>query len=71
MKLNPNQDSTQPRIFEGSDYVHPWDAYVAKLNKPNSPSQQAVEKAKFTDKTYHWKQGGDGSIRSGNKRSSP
>ena len=28
MKLNPN--STRPQT---SDYVHPWDAYVAKLKK--------------------------------------
>jgi len=64
MKLNPNQDSTQPQT---SNYVHPWDAYVSKLNRPNPPSQQAVEKARFTDKTYHW--AGDNSVRSGDKRS--
>jgi hypothetical protein len=63
MKLRPN--STQQQT---SNYVHPWDAYVAKLNKPNPPSQEAIEKAKFVDKTYKWS--GDNSIRSGNKRSS-
>ena len=68
MKLKPNQDLTQPRIFEGSDYVHPWDAYVAKLNKPNPPSQQSVEQAQFVDKTYHWNQGGSDSVRPRNKR---
>ncbi len=52
-----------------NEYVHPWDAYVAKLNKPNPPSQQAVEKAKFVDKTYVWSR--DDSIRPRNKRSTP
>jgi len=61
MKLNPN--STRPQIFE--HYEHPWYKY---LNKPNPPSQEAIEKAKFVDKTYHWS--GDDSVRSRNKRSS-
>ena len=37
-----------------SEYVHPWDAYVAKLKKPKPPTPEAVEKAKFKDKTYTW-----------------
>ena len=61
MKLNPH--STQQQT---SKYVHPWDAYVAKLKEPNPPSQQDIEKAKFVDKTFNW--GGD--LRSGNKRAS-
>ena len=32
-------------------YEHPWYTF---LNKPNPPSPQAVEKAKFVDKTYKW-----------------
>ena len=60
MKLRP-QNSTQPQIFDGG-YEHPWYKF---LNKPNPPTQEAIEKAKFVDKTYHW--GGD--LRSGNKRS--
>ena len=32
----------------------------AVLIKPNPPSKEAVEKAKFVDKTYHW----SGSLRS-------
>ena len=51
MKLNPN--STQPRIFDGG-YVHPWYAYEDRLNKPNPPTPEAVEKAKFKDKTFKW-----------------
>ena len=71
MKLNPN--STRPQIFK--EYVHPWYEFndkqnvEARLNKPNPPTQQAVEQAKFVDKTYHWNPSGDGSVRPRNKRS--
>ena len=50
MKLR-TQNSTQPQIFENGDYVHPW---YEHLNKPNPPTPEAVEKAKFKDKTYNW-----------------
>ena len=33
-------------------YVHPWYEYV---NRPHPPTKEAVEKAKFVDKTYRWK----------------
>ena len=62
MKLRPN--STQQRT---SNYVHPWYDYVDKLNKPNPPTKEAIEKAKFVDKTYVWSR--DNSVRPGNKRS--
>ena len=62
MKLRNHQFSTQPRIFDGG-YEHPWYKY---LNKPNPPTQEAVEKAKFEDKTYRW----DGGIRPRNRRTS-
>ena len=82
MKLRNHQFSIQPRIFEGSEYVHPWYQYnynkialveyygknSLQLNRPNPPSKEAIEKAKFVDKTYQWS--GDNRIRSGNKRSS-
>ena len=61
MKLNPN--STRPQIFENGDYEHPW--YI-HLNKPNPPTQQEVEKARFKDKTYHWDRSSDNRPR--NKR---
>ena len=61
MKLRQH-NSPQPPIFDGG-YEHPWYKY---LNKPNPPTQEAIEKAKFVDKTFHW--GGD--LRSGNKRAS-
>ena len=63
MKLRNHQFSTQPRIFEGSEYEHPW---YKHLNKPKPPTPESIEKAKFIDKTYHW----NGGVRSGNKRSS-
>ena len=25
------------------------------LNRPNPPTKEAIEKAQFVDKTYHWK----------------
>ena len=66
MKLRNHQFSIQPRIFEGSVYVHPWydynktalveyygDQYL-QLNRPNPPSKEAVERARFIDKTFHW-----------------
>ena len=61
-------DGNYPRIFEGSTYSHPWYQHIAKengcvrksdqaipvLNRPNPPSKEAVERAKFVDKTYEW-----------------
>ncbi len=35
-----------------------------QLNRPNPPSKEAVERARFIDKTYEWK-GRSDSIRSG------
>ena len=68
MKLRNHQFSTQPRIFDGG-YEHPWYKHLDKeLKSPNPPTQEAIEKAKFVDKTYQWS--GDNRIRSGNKRSS-
>ena len=89
MKLRNHQFSIQPRIFEGSNYVHPWYEYTTNtpitdnenkfseknatvrnignkiLIKPNPPSKEAVERARFIDKTYEWKSR-DNSIRSRN-----
>ncbi len=79
MKLKNHQFSIQPRIFEGSNYVHPWYEYNFKkialveyygkdslqLNRPNPPSKEAVKRAKFVDKTYKWT-GRDSSVRSRN-----
>ena len=53
MKLRNHQFSTQPQIFSGG-YVHPWYEY---LNRPNPPTQEAIDKAKFVDKTFEWNRG--------------
>ena len=71
MKLRP-KTSIQPRIFDGG-YQHPWyersQTYVDdNLNRPNPPSKEAVEKAKFVDKTYQWVR--NNSVRPGGKRTS-
>ena len=69
MKLRPIPNSIQPRIFEGSEYVHPWYEHEDnKLIRPNPPSKEAVERAQFKDKTYHWQR--DDSVRPRNQRSS-
>jgi hypothetical protein len=77
MKLRNHQFSTQPRIFEGSTYEHPWYKHTSKspimewkesdnLIKPNPPTKEAIEKAKFVDKTYEWDRSDN--LRSRNKR---
>jgi len=59
MKLR-DQSSTQPQIFDGG-YVHPWYKHADnKLIKPNPPSKEAVERARFIDKTYYWNHGSTG-----------
>ena len=64
MKLRNHQFSTQPKIFKENGCVRRSDKAKPILNRPNPPSKEAIEKAKFVDKTYRW----DGGIRSGNKR---
>ena len=57
MKLKQNLSLIQRQIFKAEQ-----DAY---LKRPNPPTPEAVLKAQFVDKTYHWKNAG---IRSGDKR---
>ena len=69
--VHPSETSRRD-IYE--HYEHPWYKFNkdenknAKLIRPNPPSKELVKRAKFVDKTYHWK-GGDSDIRSGNERS--
>ena len=70
MRLRNHQFSTQPQIFER--YKHPWYEHNERLdkqelNRPNPPTQEAIEKAKFVDKTYEWDR--TNNIRPRNKRS--
>lgn len=53
MKLRNHQFSTQPRIFDGG-YEHPWYKHIDKIKPPNPPTNEAIKKAKFVDKTYRW-----------------
>ncbi len=67
-------ETTRADIYE--HYEHPWYKFnknqdsKARLIKPNPPTKEAIERAQFVDKTYHWKGGGD-SIRSRNERTDP
>jgi len=80
MKLNPNlthpliskHEVVHPTEITREVYDHPWHRHVRSLeaNKPiapNPPSKEAVERARFVDKTYHWN-GGSDSVRPRNKR---
>ena len=64
---------TRLDIYE--HYEHPWYKFnrsektKAELIKPNPPSKEAVERARFVDKTYEWKTSNPG-IRHGDRRSS-
>jgi len=64
---------TRLDIYE--HYEHPWYKFnrsektKAELIKPNPPSKEAVERARFVDKTYKWT-GSNPGIRHGDKRSS-
>ena len=65
-------ETTRSDIYQ--HYEHPWYKFnkenkPAELIKPNPPSKEAVERARFVDKTYKWS--GSDSIRSGDKRTSP
>ena len=62
MKLRNHQFSTQQQIFK----LELYGENNLELYKPKPPTRQAIDKAKFKDKTYHW----NGGVRSGNKRTS-
>ena len=50
-------EPAKPRIFEESEYEHPWyekSKESPKLNKPEPPSEESKKKSKFKDKTYKW-----------------
>lgn len=57
LRSQQKQSSTRPQIFK--HYEHPWYQHNERLDhkpliKPNPPSSEAVERAKFVDKTYRW-----------------
>ena len=56
MKLNPT--STRQPTSDAHPYKpwkHPWHSESERLKKPIPPTQAAIEKAQFVDKTYQWK----------------
>ena len=61
MKLQNQQRLTPQQISEWC-----YDTPTA-LNKPNPPTAEAIHRAQFVDKTYHWK---NADLRSGDKRAS-
>jgi len=71
--IHETESSRQDRYFHCITDCHYGDQpcndnCVNILNKPNPPSQEAVDKAKFKDKTYEWNRSDN--IRPRNKRSS-
>ncbi len=69
--IHETETSRQDRYFYCITDCHYGDQpcndnCVNILNKPNPPTQEAVDKAKFTDKTYHWNRSSDNRPR--NKR---
>ena len=68
MKLKQMSDSIQQQIFKAEQDAYRKlikDFQKSKLHKPNPPTPEAVQKAQFVDKTYHWNNAG---IRSRNRR---
>ena len=71
LRPNPSVNLTQPptskhevihhseksRLDIYEHYEHPWYKFnsTEQLKKPNPPTKEAIEKAKFVDKTYQWK----------------
>ena len=52
MKLQHQQSLTQQQTSKQA-----WDRafnYIAALKRPNPPTEEAVKRAKFVDKTYQW-----------------
>ena len=49
MKQNHEETSTQPQIFES-----PHQQAFLTLIRPNPPTPEAIKRAQFKDKTYHW-----------------
>ena len=65
MKPQNQQNSMQQQISKER-----WDRafnYLAQLNRPNPPTPEAIKRAQFVDKTYHWN---NADLRSGDKRTS-
>ena len=67
MKLRNHQFSTPEQISKEPIEVTRspiLTKYELRLTRPNPPTKESIEKAKFRDKTFHW----NSSVRSGNQR---
>ena len=56
MKLRPHMETANLSIqtqISKHEVVH--ESELSRLDRPNPPTQEAVRKAQFVDKTYSWK----------------
>ena len=53
--VHPTERTRADDIYQ--HYEHPWYKFNSsqELKKPNPPTEEAIKKAKFIDKTYQWK----------------
>ena len=53
--VHPTERTRADDIYQ--HYEHPWYKFnsAQELKKPNPPTEEAIKKAKFIDKTYQWK----------------
>ena len=53
--VHPTERTRADDIYQ--HYEHPWYKFNSsqQLKKPNPPTEEAIKKAKFVDKTYQWK----------------
>ncbi len=53
--VHPTEKTRADDIYE--HYEHPWYKFNSSeiLVKPNPPTEAAIKKAQFVDKTYQWK----------------
>ena len=53
--VHPTERTRADDIYQ--HYEHPWYKFNSsqQLKKPNPPTEEAIKKAKFIDKTYQWK----------------
>ena len=53
--VHPTERTRADDIYQ--HYEHPWYKFnsAQELKKPNPPTEEAIKKAKFVDKTYQWK----------------
>ena len=56
MKLHQNKSSMQQQTSDQPwvDCPDGFDSWKDKLNRPNPPTPEMIERAKFVDKTYTW-----------------